>query len=720
MSDSIYDAMANAGYAVPEQLVWDGKIHRFATDQAKRHSKDGWYIAHDDSKGKAAAFGSFRDGASHTWSNGTGRKLTQEEFKDIEAQKKRALAEEKKAREQSAMRAQLLYEQAAPTVEFSAYLTRKGIACPEGVRAVQGLSSKAFGFAGEEFQCSGLIVPMRNKAGEIRSLQLIPEDEGKKKLFMKGGQVAACFHALGAIDGAKQILIAEGLATAQSARAAVGATALVAFSAGNLPAVAEIARALNATAEIVLLADDDEAGRKFSDQAAKVCGGRVALPGSGVNDFNDLHQAHGLGAAKLAILGEEVEDVDWKAELIVKLRDNGDQIIPCRVHNLILILKNAPEFKGRIRFNEFSGQVALDGQDLDDVGPIMMKAQIEKGWIPKEKVSTAEMIEALSVVARKAPFHPVREWLESLVWDGEPRIDTFSSTYLGKPDDAYHKAVMNALFMSAVLRIFKPGCKVDTMTILQGIQGIGKTKLWNALFNPWYAEIVDSLNTKDFFIGLSGVWCADFGELDQFSKADATRIKQVLSSQADNYRGLWKGNHKKHPRQSIFVGGTNQDRWMNDATGGRRFLPIKVEQSIDVDAIAKVRDQLFAEAVFNVKVDAGRWWEIPDAAEHQDEIYIGDTWDEIIGMWLSEQYVIFINNPNTREKSTFSYTTAEIIDLALKLDNGKHEMTYQKRVGASLRRLGWESKQRRVCGAKVRPYYPPQAWIDAQQEEPDV
>jgi hypothetical protein len=400
---------------------------------------------------------------------------------------------------------------------------------------------------------------------------------------------------------------------------------------------------------------------------------------------------------------------DWQANLIVKVSKNGTEHIPCRVHNLILILRHATEFAGRIRYNAFSGQVALDGRDMDDVGPILMKAAVEKNWIDQEKVSTSEMIEALSAVAHTSPFHPVRDWLESLTWDGTPRIGSFCSTYLGRPDDDYHRAVMNALFMSAVLRIYKPGCKVDTMTILQGVQGIGKTKLWAALFNPWYAEVVDSLNTKDFFIGLSGVWCADFGELDQFSKAESTRIKQVLSSQADNYRGLWKGNHQKHPRQSIFVGGTNQDRFNNDATGARRFLPIVVNQAIDVDAVAKVRDQLFAEAVFNAKVDPGRWWDIPNASDHQEEIYIGDPWEDPVHQHLRDLDIAVKSN---QYGAAYETTTAYVLYNVLKIDTGKHTRSDDMRVSAILKRAGWERKRR----GKSWFYCATQRWIEERRE----
>ena len=688
--ESIYDAIAAVGFAVPGEIVWDGKLHRFATDDEKRYSKDGWYIAHDDAQGKAAAFGSWRDGSKHSWSNGTGRKLTEIEWKDIDRQRKDAKLIEAKARDQAAIRASRLYDQAEP-VEVAPYLSRKGILCPDGVRAVTGLSSKAFGFEGHEWSISGLVVPMRNKAGDIRSLQLIPHEEGQKKLFMRGGQVASCFFAIGDIKKATRILVAEGLATAQSAHQATGAASVVAFSAGNLAPVAEDVRAINAAAEIIVCADDDPAGRNAGELAAGKTGSRYVVPGSGCNDFNDLHAAHGLDAVRRAILGDEVEDETWRSGLITKANADGTQVTQCRVHNIMLILRHAPIFRGRIAYSELSESPSLDGDDIDDVGPIRIKAELEKGWI-KEKVPTGDVIEAVAVVARDAAYHPVRDYLRGLRWDGTDRIADFWSIYGGCPRDQYHQAAARSLFVSAVARAMKAGCKVDTMTILESGQGYGKTKLWPVLFGPWCAEVTASLNDKDFFSGLRGLWCADFGELDQFSRADTTRIKQIITMQADHYRPHYGRSHKRFLRQCVFVGGTNSDTWQTDPTGARRFLPIKLQRHLDVDAIADVRDQLWAEAVDRWQFGES-WWDIPGAEEHQEASYIGDSWEEVIAEWLVGG-------------GRGSATVAEVLEGALRIDPGKQTRSDQVRAGAALRRLGWKSQKERRNGARPAVYRP--------------
>lgn len=617
--------------------------------------------------------------------------LTQEQRKARQDELKRQAAEIAERHRQAALRAQRIYDNidsnGAP--ESASYLLRKGIKPPDGVKYVAGLTSRAFGFASEtEWTFRGLIVPMINAKKEIRSLQLIPDKPESKKLFLTGGQTSGCFHVLGMVRGSPRVLIAEGLATAQSLREATGLTVVVAFSAGNLPAVAEIIRGSAPTTDIIVCADDDEAGRKAARTAEASSAARVVLPGDGFKDFNDLHVAKGIDAVKAAVLGEdpkedEEDDIDWRAGLIVKHKDDGTEVTACRVHNLILILSKSKEFRGRVRFNLFSEQVAVDGEDLDDVGPIKIKARLEKAWI-KEKVPTGDVSEALAVVARQSEFHPIRDWLSSLTWDGIPRVESFCPDHLWTANDEYHSAVSRALFVSAVLRVFRPGCKVDTTTILEGAQGYGKSNLWATLFDPWYAEVVDSLNNKDFFSGLRGVWCADFGELDQFSRAEATRIKQVLTMRVDNYRNHYGRSHARHPRQCIFVGGTNSDSWQTDATGGRRFLPVRVANPIDIDKVAAVREQLFAEAVWIVQAGPGAWWKIPNAEEHQDRSYIGDPWEEPILEHLAQ--CAAPGGPG-------STTIFDVLHDVLRIDKGKQTRADQMRASSVIKRAGWERKR---------------------------
>lgn len=366
---------------------------------------------------------------------------------------------------------------------------------------------------------------------------------------------------------------------------------------------------------------------------------------------------------------------DWRDGLIIKPRDYGPDKILCRTHNLILIMSHAPEWKGRIRLNEFSGRIAIDGADIDDVGPILAKANLERNWID-EKVPTGEVLDSLSVVASRSPFHPVRDYLDGLVWDKVERIPSFFEDHCGCVRDDYHMAVARSLFVSSVARVYKPGCKVDTMVILESEQGMGKTKLWLTLYGDWCSEVTSSLNDKDFYAGLRGVWAVDFSELDAFSRAETTQIKRIITSQSDSFRPHYGRTIQTFPRQCVFVGGTNRDDWNTDPTGARRFLPIRILDKIQIDAIAAAKDQLWAEAVVRYR-DGETWWEIPNAQERQDDTYQGDPWEETVSGYV-----------NGRE----SVTTKDILTMCLQIETGKQNRSDQMRVSTILKRKGWERK----------------------------
>lgn len=643
------------------------------------------------------------------------RQLTDEQRASRAAEIRRQKEETERLYKLASLRALRIYENAQDAPASSAYFRRKGISPPQGVKHIDGLTSRAFGFDPDksEWTIHGLLVPIIDRTGTIISLQLIPDAPDGRKLFMPGGKTGGGFHVLGQVSGAATVLIAEGLATGQSLRQATGVVVVVAFSASNLPSVARTVRSVAAAATIIICGDDDAAGRKYAAIAAKEANARVIFPGQGVNDFNDLHQAHGIDAVRTAVLGEDVAAVedneDWRAELIIKHKDDGTQAIPCRVHNLILILTYAAGFAGRVRFNEFSCQPSIDGVDIDDVGPVVIKAEIEKQWVA-EKVPTGDVLDALSVVASRNTYHPVREYLRGLVWDGVERIPHFFAHYCGCPRDAYHIGVALSLFISAVARIFKPGCKVDTMVILESAQGMGKSKLWIALFGVnWCAELTASLSDKDFYSGLRGVWCMDFAELDAFSRSETTQIKRILTSQSDNYRQHYGRANKTFPRQCIFVGGTNRDDWHTDATGARRFLPVTVLEKIDVDAVAGVRDQLWAEAV--VRFNRGEtWWDIPDAESRQDQSYSRDPWEWPIQYHLESVYQSAARN----EYGAVLRTTVErILRDVLELDYGRQTRREEMRVAAILKRAGWVRNKK----GKSWGYVPSTAWLEDRMNE---
>lgn len=686
---TLLDAIAAQGFIVPQDIIWDGEIHRFASAQRKPHDKDGWYVAFDDQRGKAAAFGSWREGnEKHSWSNGTGRQLSADDWAAIEAKKRAAEAQIKDTRKKAAAKASAIYTQAAAT-GTSAYLVKKGIQLPAGVRFVKALAAQPLGF-GKEFSITGLVVPVVNSAGAMISVQFIP-DGGLHKLFLPGGQTGGGFHVLGDLSATtERLAIAEGLATAQSAVEATGWPLIVAFSAGNLPAVASVMRSRHPQAEILLLGDNDAAGLAKATEAATLIQGRAVFPPAEVNDFNDLHVAHGLEAVRSILQpAERASDPLWRTELIVKPKDDGGQDVLLRLHNLLLILENTPEWRGKLALDEFANHLLYQGKEWVDAQALELKAWLEKHWIPSE-VKTGLVHEAVEVIGRRHAVHPVREYLLGCRWDGVERIPTFFSDFCGATHNRYSEAVARCLFVSAAARILDPGCKADLMIVLEGEQGCGKSRLVLALFGKaWHSEITEAPGGADFYQALRGKWCCEFGEMAAFGKADKNRIKQVLSQLQDTYRPSYGRNSRTFPRQNIFIGTTNNYTWNDDPTGARRFLPIRCGDAIEIEAVIAIRDQLWAEAVWRFR-QGEQFHDIPDAVAEQDARFDQDAWEERIDYWLQ-----------TKAKVTI----LEVMEDCLGLKSDRQGRGEQTRIGGILRRLKWLPR-RESSGDRRRFYMP--------------
>ena len=290
-------AIADAGLTPPDVIHADGQLRRFATN-GKISDAAGWYCLHVDNL-PAGAFGDWRQGMTHTWCSKDGSTMTQQEreayrqrMQQIQAQRE---AEQAQRNESARDRANRMWSESSPAGEHS-YLTAKG---------VQGYGLRRTG--------DMLMVPLRDAAGTLHSLQTIGAD-GQKR-FLSGGKVQGCYHAIGQPDGC--IVVCEGFATGASIHAATGHAVACAMNAGNLQAVAMALHANYPSLQIVIAADDDHAtegnpGMTAARQAALSVGGMVAVPLFDANrpakatDFNDLHQAQGLEAVQSVFAELEV------------------------------------------------------------------------------------------------------------------------------------------------------------------------------------------------------------------------------------------------------------------------------------------------------------------------------------------------------------------------------------------------------------------------------
>lgn len=273
-----------------------------------------------------------------------------------------------------------------------------------------------------------------------------------------------------------------------------------------------------------------------------------------------------------------------------------------------------------------------------------------------------------------------REWLESLSWDSESRIAHFFPAIFGAEDNEYARTVSRNFWVGMVARIYKPGCQLDNMVVLEGPQGNGKTAALRLIAGNWYAQQPANPYDKDFFLILQGRMIVEIDELDAFGRAEVTKIKSVITTTHDALRAPYERHVIDRPRMGIFVGTTNEKNWVRDQTGARRFWPIDcAAKEIDLDTLKNKREQFFAEAVSLYKA-AATWWEINrEAAQaEQEQRRQSDEWEQLVSDWL-------LGHPQ-------GVQLAQVADEAIGLKADKFNMADQKRIAQAMRRAGWEKK----------------------------
>ena len=273
--------------------------------------------------------------------------------------------------------------------------------------------------------------------------------------------------------------------------------------------------------------------------------------------------------------------------------------------NIAAILLGDAAYSGEhFRYDEFSGKLYY-GPDMavDDLDTsINIDIELRYGFSSK----TTLVQEAINRQAHINAFHPVREYLGGLVWDGVSRLSDLLAVGfggLGTPTFLSEAGIKFAI--GAVARIFQPGCQMDNMLVLTGNQGVGKSTGLRTLAAGWFADSPLPLGDKDSFMQLAGRWLYEVSELDSFRKAENTRIKGFLSSRFDSFRPPFGRHVVERPRQAIIVGTTNEDQFLNDPSGSRRYVPVTVSL-VNLAWLAAYRDQLWAEAV--VRYQAGEIW----------------------------------------------------------------------------------------------------------------
>lgn len=332
---------------------------------------------------------------------------------------------------------------------------------------------------------------------------------------------------------------------------------------------------------------------------------------SAQNVFADLIQKEDKGKQEITDLAPNaLTDVEWMKTSTLRYDDNGR--VKSTLDNMLKILVHDQALAGRIAYDRFGSRYVAKGAlpwnmtpgtrlwtDADDAG---LRWYLENKY---EVTGRDKVQDAMIMCAEQNGFNEVLDYLNSLKWDGIERLDKIFIDYLGAEDNVYTRAVARKSLTAAVARAFEPGCKYDTMPILIGRQGAGKSTLIRTMGKKWYADGLSTFEGKEAAENIQGKWIIEAGEMAGYTRAEENASKQFLSRQVDVFRQAYGRRTQEYPRRCVFFGSSNQYEFLKDITGNRRFWPIDIEaqkptKNVYVNLPGEV-DQIWAEAVVRYK-----------------------------------------------------------------------------------------------------------------------
>jgi putative DNA primase/helicase len=449
---------------------------------------------------------------------------------------------------------------------------------------------------------------------------------------------------------------------------------------------------------------------------------------------DDAARAKGTIEAKIharALAGADTQEMDpqaWRDALIKGPKGSIE-----RVRDNIVIALNGvpekgipgvPEAAGAIAYCEFSNRVVKTRRSPWGTAPgewgeedelLMGQWLTQEYWLPSMARATLE--EAVLMVSRRHAFHPVRARYEGLrgKHDGIRRLGTWLRRVCMVEDEfddeaplqRYLARVGTWMIMGMVARVMRatsdpqglrtgPGCKFDYMVIFEGAQGLGKSTLASVLGGDHFADSNLHIGDKDSYQNLQGVSIYEFGELETMSKSDIRAVKLFVSSRTDRFRASFDRRARNYPRQCIFIGTTNDNRYLTDPTGNRRFWPVLVQQQIDLAWVRANLDQMIAEAI--VYLDAGERFH-PTAAE-QKELFSPQQDDRVIDNPIAGRitsYLHPIGNPTGPASDGLLISSITLVDLLAKIGLGLDKLGpgrfHERQAAAALRQLGWTERR---------------------------
>ncbi len=402
-------------------------------------------------------------------------------------------------------------------------------------------------------------------------------------------------------------------------------------------------------------------------------------------------------------------DIDWA---------QSKQGAPTRCFKNLLnwMMSTEAGLRGIIGYNEFSMQAEFTGTAPWHGGKLPSHPAVSDNDLKQLKAhlavkhgfekSVSEIEEAVVVTAKRNAFHPVRDYLRGLEWDGVPRIETWLRDYLGTEDSPYSRALSRKVLCGAVTRIFFPGVKFDHVLVLEGAQDLGKSSVCSILSGKWGGDFTINPHDKDTVQLLQGRWIVELAELEVGNRVDTDALKAFVTRQSDRIRLAYGRLPMEFPRQSIFIASKNPEAdnsYLKDATGNRRWWPIMCAPKggqVDFKAFQDVRDQLWAEATEWVRnrrealfMDTPELKDI--AAREVAKRHAPHPWTDRLGSWIQD----------LPEPRNFLTTREIFVDAMGGIDKqlGRREALS---IAQALRILGWTPSEKFVNGRLLRGFVP--------------
>lgn len=402
----------------------------------------------------------------------------------------------------------------------------------------------------------------------------------------------------------------------------------------------------------------------------------------------------------------------WMRDL--RRAEKSRAILPT-IDNVFLILANDERWTDVLAFEQFALKIVKrrappfecgEVGEWTDADDSRLALWLGQGWgfSPRADI----IAQAVFLVADRNRYHEVRDYLNALVWDGEPRLRFWLHRWLHTDDKEYTRLIGYKYLLGAVGRVMQPGCKMDNVLILEGAQDGGKSNAFRTLFGErWFTDANIVIGDKDSYAVMAGKWVIELAELDALNKSDSSSSKRFFTVAVDTYRPPYAKRAVDVPRQSVFGGTVNFDVYLKDESGGRRYWPARCGDMLDISGLAVNRDQIWAEAVHeyrewdrqNAAAGGSIWapWRVtleekPLFQEEQEARFEGDVLEVKIARDLKHRSRV---------------TMEEVLDDILKIEIIKQTPAEQRRVGKALKRLGW-SRQRETTGDRDWYYVPPQ------------